>query len=201
MLNIWHINRKELFGLAQSLQQIDVVIEQLSAYGSLRTIRIATDSKVVALQLNEFATYNSNSIERRVLLRLRHNVIGLWRMWRHCPLEISLRHIPGSENQADQLTRLFAPNDYDVLPQVSTEQISTELDVCVLAVDALPDFSLENLLALQQRDDAIQSAKEHNKFYFTDPNGLVRHKSGSIYLPLGATYEVLTTLHQQAGHL
>ncbi len=109
-------------------------------------------------------------------------------------MEISLRHIPGIENKADALTRIFDAKNYDLLPQLSA-------DLCALETDSDPNFSIEKLLALQRADDAIQRAKDLTDFYFTDTNSLVRHKSGTIYLPFDYSYEIMKDLHIQAGHL
>jgi hypothetical protein len=90
-----HINRKELFAIAHSACKFDDILSRMP---NVKHVTMETDSKVASLQLNEFKNYNSKSIEKRVLQRLRYNVIDTWNRWRRMGLSVSHRHISRTLN-------------------------------------------------------------------------------------------------------
>ena len=182
---IWHINRKELYALALCLQRCDAVIIHLR---HLTEVTILSDSRVALLQLNEYLHYNSKSIDKRVLLRLRQNVFDLWHQWRRMGIVVDARHIPGNENRADQLTRIIESN--------------AKLDeLLVLDMSHDPDTTKNAIRLAQATDPKVQSARGATNFYYTDPDGLVRFKTGKLYIPQDIAIKLLTRLHEEAGHL
>ena len=177
---VWHINRKELYSIALCLQKVDTLVCLLPR---LRAIEIHTDSKVALLQLNEFSHYNSKSIDRRVLMRLRQNIFDLWNVWRRHAIEVFIKHVAGVHNKADILTR------------ICTTQIEE-----IMELDTIPPYSSEELRTAQQKDQQIQKAKLIKTFYFTDTDGIIRHKNGKVYIADYMAKLLLEQIHKQSGH-
>ena len=177
---IWHINRKELYTIAICLQKIDQLLCMLK---KVRNLEIRTDSRVAVLQLNEFAHYNSKSIDRRVLMRLRQNIFDLWNVWRRHAIDVTLKHIAGKDNRADVLTRIS---------KLPLEDIMT--------IDVPAGLSKQTILEAQQSDAAVQKAITITRFYYADDDNIVRHKNGKVYIPDVLAKQVLRQLHQESGH-
>jgi len=185
---VWHINRKELYALALSMQQLDTVVALLPR---LRSIQIRTDSKVALLQLNEFVNYNSKSIEKRVLMRLRQNIFDTWNYWRKIGVDVSIIHIKGVDNKADKLTRLYQPATEDPLELLMIEEVDENVPI--------QDWN-ENIYQAQQNDPKIQAAKTNKMFYTTDERGLVRHTNGQVYVSETLAKMIMEKLHHHSGH-
>jgi len=191
-----HINRKELFAIAQAVQQTDHIVSLMS---EIRSVQLETDSKVASLQLNEYKSYNSKSIEKRVLQRLRHNIIEGWNRWRRLGINVSHRHIPGDTNKADGLTRIG----------------TTNIDVCVTEIDTMADliqipayeewkntggnnFS-EFIKHSQSEDEKTQKLVEYSPHVTTGADGIIRKKH-AVVLPDTLTQQFINAIHVQIGN-
>jgi hypothetical protein len=100
---IWHINRKELFSLSQSLQKFDCL---LYGFRDLQSIVCRTDSRVALAHMNEYKEISSKSIERRVILRLRRGILDLVGFWKQYGLSFTISYVKGTDNISDGLSRV-----------------------------------------------------------------------------------------------
>jgi hypothetical protein len=202
-----HINRKELFAIAHSACKFDDILSRMP---NVKHVTMETDSKVASLQLNEFKNYNSKSIEKRVLQRLRYNVIDTWNRWRQMGLSVSHRHIPGDQNKADVLTRI----DNDEIAIGAIEALVAEIEETTMPDIVLTpsysswtqdkqDTSYMAFLLFVQQDPAVQQNLDPSiidkTLYYQDAKGIVRRK-GLIVIPDQIAKELLLSIHNQMGH-